>query len=55
LKVHSKEIIESIEEAGIKFTYEFEWKKQLRYYYEFNKNNQVVVQMVDASVNYDYE
>jgi len=52
--VHSRDIVQKLCDANVCSTNEFEWVKQLRYYWEYEKGD-CVIRQINASLSYGYE
>ena len=59
--VHSKAIIEDLKKDNVTSIYDFNWQKQLRYYYEEvegqggNQETQCIIRQIQALLTYGYE
>ncbi len=52
--VHARDIIEGLNKDGVQSIFDFDWQKQLRYYWEEGVDD-CRVKQINATLNYGYE
>jgi len=52
--VHARDVIDSLKEGNISSQFDFEWVKQLRYYWD-EEIDDLRIKQVAATLNYGYE
>lgn len=54
--VHARDIVEELKQENVQSVYDFNWQKQLRYYYETNEGDgEVVIKQIQAVLKYGLE
>lgn len=54
--VHARDIVEELKQENVQSMYDFNWQKQLRYYYETNEGDgEVVIKQIQAVLKYGLE
>lgn len=55
--VHARDIVDDLKQANVQSVYDFNWQKQLRYYYEANEGNEgeVNIRQIQAVLRYGLE
>jgi dynein heavy chain 2, cytosolic len=50
--IHHMDVVQQLKTDHIKNIFDWQWQKQLRFYFE---SNRAIIRMVDAQFNYTYE